>query len=323
MRFLRSWGIVNECDRSRLDSVGGIWVFWDDEEVKLKLLKVRRSYIHMEIGTGAGRSWMLAEVYANPNPSVRRFLWKRLEDLIPNCPWALVGDFNCVLKDEERCSKKGDSPFFKNWVCRCSLIDVGYIGSPFTWRHGVSVESRRAVRLDRPLCYDEWRRMFPSASIRHLAHGHSDHCPILLELQGVKEARLGERPFKFQAVWLLHTEFYKLLEKEWVSRENIMRLLKCFAEKLSAWNRDTFGNNFWRKKRQKLHLVGPSKVLELDERVTLGLLKLKFKLKREWAELLLQEESFWMQKSRIDRLRLGDKNTKFFHTSTLIRRRRN
>lgn len=39
--------------------------------------------------------------------------------------------------------------------------------------------------------------------------------------------------------------------------------------------------------------------------------------------MLLQEEVLWMQKSPVDWLRLGDKNTKFFHTTTLVRRRRN
>lgn len=59
----------------------------------------------------------------------------------------------------------------------------------------------------------------------------------------------------------------------------------------------------------------------LDERVSVVLLKLESKLKIEFAKVLMQEELLWTQKSQVDWLRLGDKNMKFFHTSTLIGRR--
>lgn len=68
-------------------------------------------------------------------------------------------------------------------------------------------------------------------------------------------------------------------------------------------------------------LEGVSKALSM--RPFLGLIKLEKKLKKEWMETLLQEEILWMQKSRVDWLRYGDKNTNFFHTSCLVRRRRN
>ncbi|KAI3868841.1 hypothetical protein MKX03_027598, partial [Papaver bracteatum] len=43
----------------------------------------------------------------------------------------------------------------------------------------------------------------------------------------------------------------------------------------------------------------------------------------EYLHLLKLEEIFWRQKSRVEWLKDGDLNTKFFHTSTLVGRRRN
>lgn len=56
---------------------------------------------------------------------------------------------------------------------------------------------RRAARLDRALCCDEWRRLFSGAIVRHLNHAYSDHCPILLDLNGQGGGKMGERPFTF------------------------------------------------------------------------------------------------------------------------------
>lgn len=47
----------------------------------------------------------------------------------------MIGDFNYVLNGEERSSKKGASTQFQNWVRRNRVIDLGYIGNQFTWRH--------------------------------------------------------------------------------------------------------------------------------------------------------------------------------------------
>lgn len=289
--------------------------------MEIKLLRVCRSFVHMEVKIGSEAAWLLTAVYANPQPNVRKDLWGSLDELSINKPWMLVGDFNCVLEDAERSSLRGASSCFKSWVRGRGLIDMGFVGSQFTWKHGNTVESRRAARLDRALCCDEWRCSFPAALVRHLTHAHSDHCPILVELDGEKPDRLGERQFKFQAAWLLHADFMSMLRREWSWGGDLTHSMKCLAEKLNAWNRDTFGNIFWKKRKLRRRLEGACNALE--ERSSVGLLKLEMKLKRELADVLLQEEVLWMQKSRVDWLRMGDKNTKFFHTSTLARRRRN
>ncbi|XP_074299645.1 uncharacterized protein LOC141630789 [Silene latifolia] len=53
------------------------------------------------------------------------------------------------------------------------------------------------------------------------------------------------------------------------------------------------------------------------------LIKLEAKLRRELDEVLAREELLWYQKSRMDFIRDGDRNTSYFHVSTLIRRWRN
>lgn len=52
-------------------------------------------------------------------------------------------------------------------------------------------------------------------------------------------------------------------------------------------------------------------------------IRLVKELREERSLILLHEELLWLQKSRIDWLKMGDGNTKFFHTSALIRRCRN
>lgn len=46
--------------------------------------------------------------------------------------WVLIGDFNCVLRGEERSSRRGVSSTFVDWVERRALVDIGFSGPLFT-----------------------------------------------------------------------------------------------------------------------------------------------------------------------------------------------
>lgn len=116
-------------------------------------------------------------------------------------------------------------------------------------------------------------------------------------------------------------DFHSLVPREWKGDTHLPQALKDLQLKLEAWNRDTFGNIFRRKRRNEDSLAGVQDAL--DRRVTEELLKLGLKLRMERKEVLLQEKLLWKQKSMNDWLKDGDDNTRFFHTSAIVRRGRN
>ncbi|RYR72292.1 hypothetical protein Ahy_A02g006492 [Arachis hypogaea] len=59
----------------------------------------------------------------------------------------------------------------------CLLVDLGYLGWPYTWRRGNLVE-----RLDRGLSNLEWQLTFSEDTLKHLSMFKSNHVPLCLQL---------------------------------------------------------------------------------------------------------------------------------------------
>lgn len=82
-----------------------------------------------------------------------------------------------------------------------------------------------------------------------------------------------------------------------------------------------FGNIFKNKRRLETRIKGVHKLL--DSYPSSDLIKLERDLQCEYNRVLAHEEMLWYQKSRENWVKFGNRNTKFFHTQTVIRRRRN
>ncbi|PNY13870.1 ribonuclease H [Trifolium pratense] len=270
--------------------------------------------------------WLCSAVYASPVATMRPFLWEFLDYISKtvSLPWLAIGDFNDILLPREQkggvfSNSKAD--LFASNVDKCGLIDLGSFGTKFTWQgkcRGGRIVHRR---LDRGLGNYDWRMKFPEATVEHLVRRHSDHNPIYLRCSNVM---LGheDRPFRFQAAWFTHNEYPNLVRNTWNrDRGNIAHCLQNVAKESTTFNKEVFGNIFARKKEVEARLRGIQRALEDID--SANLLRLQKGLLDEYDNILFQEETLWYQKSRENLIRLGSRNTSFFHAQSIIRRKRN
>lgn len=130
----------------------GVWFLWNEAEIDVKLRYAYASFLHFVVKSSRGKQWEITIVYVNPNATRRKQPWGKLDESSIEAPWILIGDFNCVLRDEERSSGRGASTILEAWVSQKGMVDLGYDGAAFTWSHGTSFQTSRAARLDRALC---------------------------------------------------------------------------------------------------------------------------------------------------------------------------
>ncbi|KAK8701712.1 hypothetical protein V6N13_020091 [Hibiscus sabdariffa] len=268
----------------------GIWLCWFDH-IRIDIIACHFQFIHCNIFSVDGHPSFFATL-------------------------VVIGDFNATISLDDRlgCSSNSPEPAFHDTVFNCGLHDLGYSGPDFTWYRG-----NCSVRLDRCFGNALWFENFPRSSLQHLLRMKSDHRPILL-CSAIRHASPRSTNFRYFSGWLFHRDFKRLVRDNWDSSIPIMEAVNNFSIDAEKWNAEVFGAIGRSKKILMARLRGVQRIL--DKRRTQSMLKLELKLLEELEQLLDQEEMLWKHKSRIDWVKFGDRNTRYFHSKAVLRRRR-
>ncbi|GKU94254.1 hypothetical protein SLEP1_g7776 [Rubroshorea leprosula] len=308
---------------------GGIWFLWNDSCFSVDILSKGPQVIHALVKVISHPwftdfTWFLSAIYARPQFDIRCLLWDNLREFSQtiNGPWLAIGDFNDITAQSE---KFGGNPVpshriraYTDCMSFCNLMDLGFNGPKFTWVNKRSANQLIRERLDRAWGNPSWRVKFPEATVFHLPRLSSDHCPILLSLQP-SIPTIGDKPFRIEKFWLDHESFKDLVASEWThSNLSISECSTQFKSSVRLWSRANFDNIHKKKKEILARLVGTQKALQFKN--SHFLLNLEKELTQEYQLLLKYEEDLWFLKSRTQWILDGDRNTKFFHVSTIKRR---
>lgn len=166
----------------------------------------------------------------------------------------------------------------------------------------------------------EWRIRFPHALVELLQPHGSDHNPLLLSCLKCQSPR--NKIFHFQAAWTHHPDYEAVVDNTWSHTLGCtLHKLHQVREQSIIFNKDVFGNIFRRKRHLQARIKGVHN--QLDRYPYADLISLEKDLQNQYNQVLIEEELLWYQKSREKWVKFGNKNTRFFHTQTVIRRRRN
>ena len=197
---------------------------------------------------------------------------------------------------------------------RISVFYLVASGPLFTWTNKHQ-EGFIARKLDRMLINSSWHSRYAQSHVEFLAPKVSNHCPTYILLQ--RDIISPPKPFKFFNYWARHHGFLDLVEHSWFfpAHGNPMRRLydklKRLKVDLRNFNQTQFGG-LTNKVAEKRKELADIQVNLLSENGSQNLIESEKTLNLELNDLLLAEESFFKQKSRISWIMEGDQNTNFF-----------
>ncbi|XP_074300486.1 uncharacterized protein LOC141631758 [Silene latifolia] len=158
-------------------------------------------------------------VYAFNGIHEREPLWDNLRNAASMVagPWAIAGDFNCVMNASERVggnTPSGEMEPFRRCVADCGVVDIVAKRGLVYRNNKQKPEERIYSRIDRFLVNKDWCDKFTDIYAHFLPEGLLDHTPCLLKSTNQGQ---GKRCFKYFNMWGGSRKFIPLVREHWDS----------------------------------------------------------------------------------------------------------
>ncbi|KAM6563234.1 hypothetical protein CsatB_023232 [Cannabis sativa] len=333
-RFKNLLNFSNGLEVARVGLKGGLMLLWQDV-VDVTLLSMNTNNFDCYILFDDGPRWHFSALYGFPEAVNKKHTWKlirRLADVSPLDPWLLIGDINEIFSNEHKnggpLRDDNQMQAFRTTLDQCFLTEIPAVGDEFTWARNRKSASSLKERLDWCFINHVWRDNFVWPKLSHLDYYGSDHRVLLAEIdfnltppaQAPRKTR-----FRFEQFWLKDKECYEIISNSWLHSSEtdpasrLVSSLRVCANNLHDWHYRKFGKMKQDIKlaQKTVHGLNTSASSDPD-----------FSAKVHSAEsildeLLANEEQYWQQRSRVDWLQSGDRNTKFFHSKASARHSNN
>ncbi|XP_074265837.1 uncharacterized protein LOC141588288 [Silene latifolia] len=283
-------------------SGGRIWVVWKPNLFRVNVLEYNAQYIHMKVDSLEDRrTFWFTMVYAFNGMHDREPLWDNLRRVACTVsgPWAVAGDFNCVLSASERVG--GSTPSsemepFRRCVSDCGVMDITAIGALFTWNNKQKPQDRIYSKLDRFLVNKACSNQ-----------GQSKRC------------------FKYYNMWGGSKKFLPIVRENWDKSRpgtpmfRLAKNLKQLKPELKRLNKEGYSDiensaNILQKQVEDMQ-----EVINKDP-TNMQLISEEYEASLQLQELTRAKESFLSQKSKHEWIKDGDVNSSYFHC--LLKKRR-
>jgi hypothetical protein len=137
---------------------------------------------------------------------------------------------------------------------------------------------------------------------------------------------IGEKnkKFHFEAGWVKHKDYKKIMKKVWRIKDGSADKWAVLRRKLDGCRKDL---KCWAKTNDSKSTMDIQKLedslQEVQKEGDPGKLEVEMALKEELDNLLEVEDLKWRQRAKEDRLKFGDRNTKYFHACASQKNHRN
>ncbi|XP_027067539.1 uncharacterized protein [Coffea arabica] len=268
---------------------GGLALFWKEDVVLLGVQGSDWYIAAIVVEKETNDDWWLVGIYASTEDRVRKHQWKTIEEKKREWgeKWAVMGDFNDISSNGEKWGgrerSEGSFRDFNNFISGNELVDIGFVGVPWTWSNTWDGKGEVKERLDRCLGSVGWMQLHENVTCEHIEKRHL----IIASLWWTQTRNKGEVKEGFSST----KDGQKTKHLKWTAKGNAKAKIQEIKEQLKATR-------------------------ECNKGVITT-------LKRQLSKAYKDEKLYWSQKSRSRWLEEGDKNTAYFHQSVMAKRKRN